>query len=408
MAAVKRSLFLAPTLAIALGAGGFVSAAAAPSPPPLPPGVDLSSDAAQGLIDRALAGINFDVLPSKLVNKEVINLSTIPPIVEKWRSAIARRDVAASIQAGEDYEAAWQAVEVYINHRSLPLYRDIEVDTQFVIQAGLEQPSPDWPRLLELADHLRQQIGVTIGFIAVQPALHPLFDDLVPLRGVRAQLLISSDALAAGNVPKARTFFNKFNAGFPGVEPLIRVRSTVAADETKAAVAAAAAKFAEPNPSAADLTPLVATVNNRYGFGVNLLNAAARTSDVKKTTFTEADKTALRQLNDVLLCLKRSLPKFPGDKPGAAECGTEPGSLFALVQPALESRARLVNTAATLRVALANYNALILRPTAPTVAEVTAANKTAREAVALAQQTIAGQFWTDPALQTFLDSLPKV
>jgi hypothetical protein len=31
----------------------------------------------------------------------------------------------------------------------------------------------------------------------------PLFDDLVPLRGVRARLLISRDALAAGDVAKA-------------------------------------------------------------------------------------------------------------------------------------------------------------------------------------------------------------
>jgi hypothetical protein len=37
---------------------------------------------------------------------------------------------------------------------------------------------------------------------------------------------------------------------------------------------------------------------------------------------------------------------------------------------------------------------------------VTAANKVALEAVALAQQTLVGQFWTDPDLKAFLAELP--
>jgi hypothetical protein len=38
---------------------------------------------------------------------------------------------------------------------------------------------------------------------------------------------------------------------------------------------------------------------------------------------------------------------------------------------------------------------------------VAAANKTALEAVALAQQTFVGQFWTDPTLQAFLNGMPN-
>jgi hypothetical protein len=400
MAAVKRSLFLAPTLAIALGAGGFVSAAAAPSPPPLPPGVDLSSDAVQGLVDSALAQFPFPEVPTVLASKEVLNLSTVLPFAQKWRDAIARRDRAASLQAEQDYEAAWQAVEVYVNHRSLPLYTDIEVNTQFVIRDGLQQASPDWPKLLQLANHLTQQISVTIGFITVQPALSPLFDDIYVIRKARAQLLISSDALgtapAAGDVAKARTFFTNFTAGFPSAIALIEMRlprgatAPNFATEIRAAQAAAAAKFADPNATAADLRPLVATLNERYGYGLSLLNAAARTADVLKPTFTNDDKTALRQLNDLRLCLMKNQP-----------CETGPGTIFAQVQPALENKARLVNVAATLRRALVAYNTA-------TPAQVAAANKAAKEAVALAQQAFVGQFWKDKDLQDFLDSLPKV
>jgi hypothetical protein len=409
MAALRRSLILAPTLAIVVGAGGLASAATAPSPivPPLPVQVDISSDLAQGLIDRARLEVLLQLQHLRSITREVANLATITPFIQRWRSAIARRNVAESVQAGEDYEAAWQAVEVYINHRSLPLYTDIEIDTQFVIDDGLKQPQPDWPRLLGLVERLGRQFTVAIGFVSAQPPLSPLFDDLVPLRGVRAQLLIANEALGAGNVTKARTFFNKFNTGFPGVENLIRLRSAAAADETKAALAATAARFADSNATAADLTPLVATLLNRVGYGLNLLNAAARATDLHKTTFTDADRTALTQLNDVALGLKRSLPKFPLDKPGAAAGGaTGPGSDFAKVQPALESKARVVNTAATLRSALAAYATLVLTNPAPSAAQVAAANKTALEAVALAQQTFVGQFWTNPALQSFLAGLP--
>src|SRR5947209_3523588 len=214
MAAVRRSLFLAPCLvltpALVLGTGGLVSAAAAPgSAAGLSSTlqVDVSSDVAHGLTDHALASSFLFAPPGRSTIKEVANLNTVVPSAQKWKEAIARRDVRAAVQAGEDYEAAWQAVEVYINHRSLPLYTAVEVDTQFVMDNGLKQASPDWRRLSELADSLRKQLSVAIAFISAQPALSPLFDDLVLLRGVRARLLISRDALAAGDVAKAKTFY---------------------------------------------------------------------------------------------------------------------------------------------------------------------------------------------------------
>lgn len=411
MVTIRRFRPFTLARAAVLGTGGL-SYAATPSSnvsatgePP----ADTPSGAGQGLIDRVLARIGFPRPLSTATTKEVTNLKTIPPFVQRWQTAILRRDVAAAVQAGEDYEAAWQAIEIYVNHRSLPLYTDVEIHTQFVIDAGLRQPQPDWPTLAQLINHLRQQIGVTIGFVSAQPPLSPLFDDLVPLRGVHAQLRISRDALAAGDVAKARTFFHNFASGFPGVEDLIKTRSASSFKETKEALAAASAKFADPHATAADLTPLVTRLLNRYGFGLNLLTAAARAADLHKTAVTDADRTRLAQLNDVALGLKTSLPKFPADPAGAAAGGaTGPGSAFATVQPALEAKALLVNTAATLRRALASYATLVHSVPAPTVAQVQAANKTALEAVALAQQTFVGQFWTDPGLQTFLAGLPSV
>jgi hypothetical protein len=396
MAAVRRSLLLAPSLVLApalvLGTGGLVSAAAAPRPArdlsPLTQ-VEMSGDAAQGLIDRVLAHSLVLQPPGRSTIKEIGNLNTVVPFAQKWKQAIARRDVAAAKQAGEDYEAAWQAVEVYINHRSLPLYTSIEVDTQFVIDDGLNAQNPDWRRLSDLADSLRKQLSVAIDFIAAQPALSPIFDDLVPLRGVRAQLLISRDALTKNDVAKAKTFYDKFKAGYnQSVADLIKFRSTAAAGEIQISSDALGTKFNDPTATAAQLTPLLTTLLDRLGYGVNLTNAAARAADLHKATFTDADKTALTQLKTVAQDLKN------GPSPVAGATG--PGSPFADVQPALEAKARLVNTAATLRSALAAY------ASSPSDQR----KKTALEAVALAQQTFVGQFWGDPGLQPFLIPLP--
>ena len=146
MATVRCFLLFTPCLALApalvLGTGGLVSAAAAPRPAVSPPPtvqVDVSTDTARGLVDRALSRSFVSAPPGRSAIKEIVNLNTVVPFAQKWKEAIARRDVRAAMQAGENYEVAWQAVEAYINHRSLPLYTAIEVDTQFVIDDGLKR-----------------------------------------------------------------------------------------------------------------------------------------------------------------------------------------------------------------------------------------------------------------------------
>jgi hypothetical protein len=141
------------------------------------------------------------------------------------------------------------------------------------------------------------------------------------------------------------------------------------------------------------LTPLVNTLLNCFNFGLSLANAAARASDPRKPTFTDADKPLLTQLNDVKLGFTRSVSKFPSDIAGAATGGdTGPDSLFAKVQPALESKTRFINTAATLRSSLASYARLVKRTPQPSMTEVQAAAQAALEQIAIAQQVLVGQF----------------
>jgi hypothetical protein len=228
---------------------------------------------------------------------------------------------------------------------------------------------------------------VAIAFISAQPALSPLFDDLVLLHGVRAQLLISRDALVGGDVAKAKTFYEKFKPVTPSTSKVDLVALGYGCSRDQRRLERPGGEVRRTHCHRRATHSAARHPARPIRLAHHLLNAAARAADLHKTTFTAADKTALTRLNTVALDLKQG---------SAAAGATGPGSPFAAVQPVLEAKARFINTAATLRSALAAY--------AAAKNEVT--RKTALEAVVLAQQTFVGQFWTDPALQDFLKSLP--
>jgi hypothetical protein len=209
------------------------------------------------------------------------------------------------------------------------------------------------------------------------------------------------------DLPHARSGLAAFARQYPGVRPLIAARSAAASQETDAALEAAGAAFAEPAATAETAGPALARLLDRFNFGLALVNAAARAADLHSTGVTDADRAGLRSLDAVAAGLRASLARFPADPAGAAAGGgTGPGSPFAEVQPALEAKAQQVNTAATLRAALATYAALVTTAPAPAATVVEAANKAALEQVAIAQQVLVGRFWTDPGLQAFVAGLP--
>lgn len=332
--------------------------------------------------------------------EEVQTMRTLLPLVRDWKNAINRRDAAAGLLAAERYEIVWQGVEAYTNHRSLPLYEDLEHRTQFVIEDELELPMPDWNRLRELVAHLEADVSAAIAMSAAGPKLSPLFEDLAQLRGVRAYALVLGAAVDAGDVAKAATFLGEFVTRFPAVEGLIGFRSQPALDDVKAALGALQAKLAEAAPDPAALKAAKDLFLARLGYGLNLLNAAARASVHDKSAVTDADKAMVGLLNTIAVGLRSA---DPAARLAATQTG--PGSTFAGVQPTLEAKARLVNTAATFRSALAAFQTLLSG--APTADQVAAAQRRALEQVAIAQQVLVGQFWGDAALQAFLSGLPS-
>ena len=227
---------------------------------------------------------------------ELAVVSAVRPKVDDLTAALKSADRQASLDALEAYDAGWNGVEVYINVRSKELYDKLEGDLQHQLEEGLAAASPDFPALAKVSEQLGTEFDKAVAMAKDGPAISPLFDDVTRLRMIRADLRIANAALAAGDVAKARTYFEKFAAGFDAAVDLIKVRSADAYAAAEAAFDKVKDAFAANGATAETLTPLAAALTSRYNFGVGLWNAAARNHDMSKTTWTDADLAALATL----------------------------------------------------------------------------------------------------------------
>ena len=336
------------------------------------------------------------------VTKELDLIKTPRPFIDKLTEALRKGDLAAARQAYEDYDAAWNGIEVYTNYRSRQLYSELEVDIQGKIGQALDAPQPKLADIVPFSEAMAKKYDEVIALSQKGPPLSPLFDDLATLRIVRADLRIVTAALAANDAAKARAKFATFKSNYPKAQPLIKVRSTTADQEVIAAIAAADTKFSQPTATVDELKTLTATVTDRYNYGVNLLNAAARNADLSKKTYSEDDLKYLKSLNDAQLQLRASLTAWnSANYPVAIAATTNVNAAFEQVKAPLAVK----SADAALKTALDGYTGMA--GATGDAAKVAAANKAAVEAVAIAQQVLVGQFWTDPKLQEYVASLPK-
>jgi hypothetical protein len=331
----------------------------------------------------------------------VENVKTVRPVIDQMTAAFQKGDLKASKDAYELYDSTWNGIEVYINYRDRGMYGDLETDLQAKISDGLSAEKPNFPALVTLSQQLAKRYDDAIALVTKGPALSPLFDDLATLRIVRSDLRVVTAALAANDVARAKTYFAKFKTNYSKSQPLIQQRSATAEPEVSAALGAADTKFQQAGATADDLKPLVATLTDRYNFGVNLLNAAARNSNLEKKAVTDGDKQDLANLNDLQNQLRASVAAWnAGDYAKALAAKQAADAAFQKVQANLAAK----SADAPLKTALDNYGAIAAAAGDKTKAAST--NKAAIEQASIAQQVIAGQFWTDAALKAYLASLP--
>jgi hypothetical protein len=210
-------------------------------------------------------------------------------------------------------------------------------------------------------------------------------------------------ALQDGDVARARASFNKFKAAYPGAaSDLIAARTAAGEQEVSAALAAADAKFAATSATAEEMKPLLQTLTDRYNYGVNLLNAAARNAGLEKKAPTDKDLSDVSALNDIWNQLALTQKAWTANDYNAAKAAHAKAiEAFARAQPSLTAK----SSDAPLKTALDNYGALIVA--AGDVVKIAASNRAAAEAVGVAQQVIAGQFWTEARVKDFVAALPR-
>jgi len=327
--------------------------------------------------------------------KEVTLVKTARPPLASTVDALQKGDLAAAQKAFAQYDPAWNGIEVYVNYRSTQMYSDLEADLEAKVQAALDAPQAKAADVLPIAQALLAKYDDAIKLVQTGPAISPLFDDVAAIRMARAPLRAVGPALKAGDIASAKSSYLLFQTKWSDVEDLIHARSSDAYSQIEGAMAKANTAFQKNNPDAAELTPLVATVLERYNFGLNFVNASARSADLTKTTYAKDDVQAAAGLVAMQAEVQASLASWKGGNyaDAGARAQRADGALFTSVSPALKAK----NADAALKKALDAYVAVAGGAGDPITAQSTA--QAAVEQAAIAQQWVIGQFWTDPKLK---------
>jgi hypothetical protein len=365
---------------------------------------------------------------------------SLRPFVKEWKKWIDARNQTKAIAAGLDYEVHWQGPEIWTQHRTFPAYQNLEDDNQFGLDAAIADRDaaghvhqPQWA----LADDYLTKMSNRLEWIILNasngPELSPNFTHLYHVRRARAYLnvardLVSPPAFTDPNVTAttpdpgtAATYIQQFTTwwNFDGNEALNDVafrRPTAAARITEllnngastgiAGYTSGIINFLSTNHPIADQQKAFAAFNARVSQGVNLVNAAARTSDavgrragqILECAPGQKDFKNLELVKMIQLALDTP-PTFAAHTAAAfPNLSTDNGSPFDGLLPTLEantkSRYNLPSTA--LRTALRN---LITPPASVTnQAGYDGLLLAANDNLDLVRQTLWGQFWATPGL----------
>ena len=191
-------------------------------------------------------------------------------------AALKKGDVTKARAAFEDFDSAWNGIEVYINTRDKNMYDELEHHWQAKIEEGLKSSQPDTAVLLSDAQTMLAKYDEAIAMVAKAPPLNPLYDDVARLRIVRASLREVSPALKAGNRAKARKSFAAFEAKLPGVEGLIKARSQETYDNIEKGLPQLKSALIPDKPDVDQAVGLVNGVMDKYNAVVAEVTKDAR------------------------------------------------------------------------------------------------------------------------------------
>jgi hypothetical protein len=207
---------------------------------------------------------------------EVTSIKAVKPTLLATADAVKKGDVAKAKEAFENYDSAWNGVEVYINTRSKPMYDKIELDLQDRITKALNAPNPD---LSKIGADLQEMIGKydeAIALVSSGAPLNPLYDDVAKLRMERSNLRLVTPALKAGNLARARKAYEAFDNGWDPIEDLVKARSEDAYVAIEKGMIQIEQALMPEKPDVAQVTSLVQGVLTQYNNALALVVKEAR------------------------------------------------------------------------------------------------------------------------------------
>src|SRR5437660_4612552 len=133
---------------------------------------------------------------------EVTSLRSVRPILVKTIADLEKKDVAAARRDMEDYDNAWNGVEVYVNTRSKEVYDDIEHNWQTKVTEAVNKPNADAAAILPDAKSMLAKYDEMLAMVDKAAPLNALYDDVAQLRIERAHLREVTPALKAGDIAR--------------------------------------------------------------------------------------------------------------------------------------------------------------------------------------------------------------
>jgi hypothetical protein len=329
--------------------------------------------------------------------KEVTLIKSVRPNLVSLVDAAQKGDFAAARKALKAYNTAWNGVEVYVSYRAPEMYTEVEAVREAKVTSLLDATPPNGAEVLTAAQSVLAEYDLIIKTVSAGAPISPLFDDIAALRILRTNTIRdATPALKAGDVATAKPLLQAFLSKWDDVEDLIKVRSNDVYSDIEAAMAKVNSSLGKTSPTAAELTPLVATLSERFNYGISLVNAAARGADMSKKSFTTDDVQTAASLAAINNELKTSLTAWQGGKYADAVASAQraSGAMFAKVAGPLKAK----NGAdAAPQKALTAY--ADLAGNAGDATTVGGSQKAAVESILIAQQWIVGQFWSDSKLK---------
>jgi hypothetical protein len=207
---------------------------------------------------------------------EVSSIKAVKPTLLATADAVKKGDVAKAKEAFDDYDSAWNGVEVYINTRSKPMYDKIELDLQDRITKELNAAQPDLPKI---GADLQEMIGKydeAIAMVSSAAPLNPLYDDVARLRMERSHLREVTPALKAGNLAKARKAYQAFDDGWDPIEDLVKARSEDAYVAIEKGMIQIEQALMPEKPDVQQVTSLIGGVTTQYNNALAMVVKEAR------------------------------------------------------------------------------------------------------------------------------------